>query len=181
MNKIMVSAPALDLSEIVALARRQIALQDFVTDVENALAALKEELRSVQEEDLPMAMKEAGGLSSIKLEDGATVQVKADLTLSIKAEDKPRAYKWLEDHNYGAVIATTVTTSFGKGEAPAAQALLEQLARKKYTVAMERSVHWQTLKALLLEQTQQGKKIPLDLFGARAFNKAIVKLPKKGN
>jgi len=170
--------PALDLAEIVALARRQLALQALITDVENALSALKEELRGVEEEDLPMAMKQAGNLESLKLEDGSTVQVKADLSLGIKAENKPQAYRWLEANNYGAIIRTSVIAEFGKGDLAAAERLLGTLVKRKYTVELTRAVHWQTLKALLLEQTKLGKKIPLDLFGARAYNKAIVKLPK---
>jgi nitrogen regulatory protein PII-like uncharacterized protein len=175
---LIVQPGGMNLSEIVALAKQQLALQDLVTDLENALSTLKEELRRVQEEDLPMAMAEAGGLTSMKLDDGATVTIKQDMTVGIKAEDKPKAYKWLEDHQYGAVIATSVTAEFSKGDMEKAQKLLTKLANDKYTVTLSRAVHWQTLKALLLEQTKAGKKIPLDLFGARAFNKAVVKPPK---
>ncbi len=167
-----------NLPEIVALARRQVALQGMITDNENATKDLKEQLRAVQENDLPLAMLEAGGLKKITLDSGETIEIKDDFVCGISEENREEAFNWFESHGYGALIGTTLVVEFGKGELERAQALLLALTKQKYNARVGRAVHWQTLKAFIVEQTRAAKKIPLELFGAHPFNKAIVKLPK---
>jgi hypothetical protein len=67
---------------------------------------------------------------------------------------------------------------FGKGELEKAEKVLTALQKKKLSAELTRAIHWQTLKAFVKEQTKAANKIPLEMFGAHPFNKAVVKLPK---
>lgn len=167
-----------NLQEIVALSRRQIMLEGLVEEQEAALKDLKALLAGVQLEDLPLAMSEAG-LKKFTLDTGETIDVKDDLVLSLSAERKPEAFAWLEKNGLGSVIKTVVVAEFGKGQLGEAQKLAAKLVKEKYNVHLGRDVHWQTLKALILERVRAAKPIPLELFGAHPINKANVEPPKE--
>ena len=170
-------APA-TIQEVVTLARRQIMLQKLIEDAEQSLKSLKDELRGVQEEDLPLAMQEAGGLKQFKLDTGEEIVIKEDVLVGITEEHKPEAFNWLESHGFGGIIKTVVAVEFGKGEIAKAQKLVLDLAAKKYNANLGRNVHYQTLKAFVSEQVRNASPIPMELFGVHPYNKAIVKLPK---
>lgn len=171
-----VAVPNLD--EIVALARRQVMLEELVADSEAALSSQKEMLRGVSQEDLPAAMAEAG-LRELTLDSGEKISIKPDFSVSIPAARKDEAYAWLNEHGFGGMIKTVVAVLFGKGELEKAQTLATALVKRKLTVELAQDVHWQTLKAFVAEQTREAKPIPLDLFGAIPMNKAIIKPPKR--
>jgi hypothetical protein len=175
-TKLAPSAPP-NLEEIVALARRQVAQEELVVDLENSLKAQQEILRVIQQEDLPAAMAEAG-LQKFTLDSGETIEVKDDFVVGIPKERQEEAYNWLETNGYGSIIKTLVAVEFGRGELGKAQQLADSLAKRKFNCGLARNVHWQTLKAFVVEQTNQTKPIPLDLFGAVPVNKAVVKAPR---
>lgn len=169
-----------NIAEIVALARQQIELEKLIEVHENSLKALKEELRSLSEEAIPLAMIEAGGLSKIVLDTGETVEVKPDFVCGIPKGEEEQAFDWLEKHGYGGLIRTTVVTAFGKGELPKAQKLIRDLAKQDLSPALNRTVPWQTLKAFIVESTRATRPIPLELFGAHPLNRTVIKSPKEG-
>lgn len=129
--------------------------------------------------DLPEAMKEAG-VDEIKLENGAKVSVKPDISFSISEERKPAAYGWLEANNYGGIIKTEVRSPFAKGELDKAKELVVELSQKGISASLDRDVHYQTMKAFIKERLSEGVDLPLETFGVTQFDKATVKLPKKG-
>lgn len=165
------------LDEVVALARRQLLLQELVEEQEQALSDLRGELWKVQMEDLPLAMAEVK-LEKFTLNSGEEVVIKPDFEISIKVADREKVYAWLTKHGFGGLIKTEVKAEFGKGEMERAEALLATLSAEEYNCALARSVHPQTMKAFVAEQTRAGKKIPMDLFGATPLNKAVIKAPQ---
>jgi hypothetical protein len=165
------------LKSIVSLAELQVRLEGEVVAAEEAFKAKKAALFRVQCLDLPEAMKEAG-VSELKLESlGKKIVVTPDLSFSLgkDGERKPLAFAWLEAHDFGGIIKTEVTSSFGKGEIEKAKKLYAQLAKKKLPVTMDRDVHYQTMKAFLKERLSEGVDIPLDIFGINQYDKATIK------
>jgi hypothetical protein len=167
-----------NLEEIVALSRQQVQLERLIADSETALKDLREQLRKVQEEDLPSALAELG-LKQIRLDSGEEVNIKEDFVVGIAEVNKESAFSWLEQKGFGALIKTEVKVQFGKGELAKAQALLVALGKKKLNVGLSRNVHWQTLKAFVVEQTRAARAIPLELFGAHPTTKAVITQPKR--
>jgi len=175
------STVAPQLQEIITLARRQVDLENLIEELEQALSAQKEDLRALTEEDLPNAMAEAN-LTEFTLDTGEKIQIKHDFDVGIPAERKPEALDWLDAKGYGGLIKTVVAVPFGKGDLSRAQELALKLLKAKYEgVVLNRDVHWQTLKAWVVESARATppRPVPSDLFGTRAVNKSIVKLPKQ--
>lgn len=167
------------LKEVTRLAKELLKADDAVEKAEKEFKAAKETARILREEDIPNYLQELG-LTAIKLETGETVSYKDDVRLEWDDEKKGKAFVWLEENNYGGLIKTTVTTSFGKGELEKARALLERLAEEfKDAVALKRDVNWQTMCAFLREQIEAAAVIPMDEWGAVAIKKATVKFPPK--
>lgn len=168
----------LNLEEVVALSKQQVVLEAAIEHQEEVMSRLQEQLRRVREEDLPNAMEELG-LKKITLESGETVEIKPDFVVGIPEANKTEAFNWLESKGFGGLIKTEVKVAFGKGELEKAEKLLVALGKKKLNVGLTRNVHWQTLKAFVVEQTKAAKAIPLELFGAHPTTKAVITQPKR--
>jgi len=166
------------LMSISNLALRQLSLAGQIEEAEEALKELNAKFRQISEVDLPNAMLELG-MRSFKLEDGASISVEKFYGASIKVENRPLAYKWLEDNGHGPLIKTDVTVPFGKGEEARKDAkdLMDSLKEEGFDVSLEESVHHSTLKAWAKEQIESGTALP-DLFTVFVGEKAKITLPK---
>ena len=85
------------------------------------------------------------------------------------------AYKWLRDNGYGDLIKNEIAVPFGRGEDERANDLLKTLVNNGYEPNQKTVVHPQTLKAFVKEQLESGKELPLDLLGAYAGQKTVIK------
>lgn len=163
--------------EIADLAVIQISRALYVESLEAELKIAVDNLRRVQEIDLPNAMA-AAGVMSFKLLDGKSITIKEDVYASIPKDERyPAALSWLRDNGFGDVIKNEVKVAFGKGEETQAEELFAMLVEHDWaskTVTSE-SVHSSTLKALIREQLAKGADFPMDLFGAYPTTKAIIK------
>lgn len=162
------------LQQISVLATRQLNLEGDIKEMEEALKKLGEDLRRVQEVDLPNAMAEAG-MKAFTLNNGAKITIKDDVAVSIPKDQKHEAYQWLRDNGFGDVIKHNVVVEFGKEDDEAAIRLMQYCEKQGKRAEDQQSVHAQTLKALVKEQLANGKEIPLDLFGAYPYSKAVIK------
>lgn len=162
------------IKQIADLASKQERLIQQIAAAEEDLKKLEEDLRQVSEVDLPAAMFEAG-ISSFTLENGKKVSTKEEVYASIPAAKAEEAYAWLTQNGYGSIIKHVVSASFGKDEDSRAQEFVHAAHELGLKCEDKRSVHASTLKAFVKEQLQQGKNIPLELFGAYQVTKATVK------
>lgn len=166
-----------EISEIASLASSQLAWQKKVAELEEQLKYATENLRQVQEVDLPAAMAQAG-VTSITLPSGEKVTIKEDIFASIPKDERyHEALDWLREHQLGDVIKNEIKVAFGRGEESAAEELLQILGVHHWDKQSQNniSVHPQTLKALIKEQLAKGVDIPMDLFGVVPFTKAVIK------
>lgn len=166
-----------DKATIAKLAERQLALANEVAELEEALKEKKKELQRVEEHDLPEAMDRVG-MAEFKLTDGTKISVSTFYNASIPEDRKPEAFSWLDKHGHGALIKAEVKAKFSRGEIEVAREFLDYARRFNGLtdgVALDQSVHWQTLRAFVKEQVEQGAGLPLDLFGVFIGRKAKVK------
>lgn len=174
-------AKQLTLEDVTILANKQLKLQQEVTDLGQQLAKKQKELIKIQTVDLPLAMKQAGGLTKFVLDTGFEIQAKPDISVGIKDEDKPTAFKWLRDNGYGDIIKEEFKYNFGKGEEENIKKFRELLLENGFKKFAEtESVHFQTLKSFCKERIEAGEKVPpFKLFGIFEYTKATIKPVKE--
>jgi hypothetical protein len=163
-----------DLSKIAALADQQRTLEDRVKKGEEYLKQLKEELRNVQEVQLPDAMLQCG-VREFKLENGLKISIKKFYQGKITDDHRDEAFGWLKQNGHDDIIKNIVNMQFGKGEDSKASAVLELLQANGYVAVNEKSVHPMTLKAFIREMVESGADLPLETFGVYIGNKAEIK------
>lgn len=162
------------LTQIANLAKRQQECERAVLVKEDELRQAEVELRLVQEDLLPTAMAEAG-MKAFTLDNGAKITIKDDVAVSVPADKKRDAYAWLRESGFGDLIKNTVAIDFGRGEDGNAEALKEYCQEHGMNYSDKEGVHAQTLKAFIKEQMARGVDVPLELFGAYPYSKAVIK------
>lgn len=167
---------AIDLKRLIALAEIQIKIEAEVEELESKLKERSAALRKVSEEDMPDLMSELG-ITEFRLASGRVVKIKPDIrfeAVDSRREKLPQAIAWLTKNGYGGIVKATVTASFGKGEKERAEETLKALAAKGIAVTMDEGINAQTLKSFIKERLAKEEQVPLDLFGAYPFNKAVI-------
>ena len=162
------------LNVISQLAAKQVRLDIECQQLEANLKAKQKELRQVQEKDLPDAMA-AAGCKAYTTQDGRGITIKEDISASLSEGKKGPAIEWLRSNGYGDIVSEDVTVAFGKGEEPAARALVEKLAEEGLLPVRKTNVNTATLKALIRELKAQGVDVPMETLGAYEWSKAIIK------
>ena len=163
-----------DLQTISSLAGSQRALAHRVEQLESALSEAKNELRDIQERQLPEAML-ACGVREFKLVDGSRITIKKLYFAKIPDEAGSEAFQWLTNEGHGDVIKNIVSISFGREQDEMATSVARALADQGLPVKQAKSVHPQTLKALVKELIESGKDLPLATFGVHIINRAEIK------
>ena len=166
------------LKTIAELAEKIQSQEQQVADTEEKLKKQKEELRNLQNEELPSLMQEIG-FKKFELEDGSSVNIKEIYAGSISQANKEKAFNWLRQNKFDDIIKNTVTTAFGKGEDTAAKNFMDIAEQSGYTPVQKTEVHPQTLKAFIKERVEGGDEFPMELFGAYIGYKAEIKKSKK--
>ena len=162
------------VDQIANMAKQLIAENESVSNLEITLKEAKERSRVLREETIPSAMQEEG-LTSFKLSSGQEITIRQEVYASIPAQHVTEAFAWLNDHGFGGLIKTTVTTEYGKGDSEAAVQLANDLTSKGLQTSFNEKVHPSTLKSFLKEQINAGTNIPLAIFGANPVFKAVIK------
>lgn len=166
------------LRELTSLCQQLRNAEAELEDLDQKWKDKKEEVRRISEDDIPSLMTELG-VSKIALESGEVITVKGEVEASLPKEDvekREAAFAWLEKNEHDGIIKTVVGLQFGRGELAQAKEVAKKLGDETgKPVALERTVHANTLKAFVKERLAAGEAIPMDLFQARAFQKAKVK------
>lgn len=164
-----------DLSEISALAEKQLRLEGEVDAIEQQLKDKKEELRKVEQDQLPAAMK-AARLSSFTLESGQVVSVKEDLSISVPKKRKADIIRKVrEDFGHPELISSVISVEVEKGKDNVAGEAMHQLAELGLEPSRAEDIKTPSLKKLLLDRRKEGKNDDLSYFGGFLVTKATVK------
>src|SRR5210317_1139836 len=95
-------------------------LEDDLETKEKELKELKRHIELVSGEVIPTMMQEMN-ISTLKLSDGTSVEVKPVYGASIPVEKREEAYTWLRENGLGDIIKNEITVAFGRSEDNKAQ------------------------------------------------------------
>ena len=150
------------------------AMQKQLEIQEEAIKEKKKHLEYLSGEIIPTMLSEMG-LSSLKLQDGSSVEVKTNYSATITQANKQAAFNWLRENGLGDIIKNEISVSFGRNEDNKAADYAE-LAKSQGLDPMQKlKVEPMTLKALVRERLEAGKEMPTELFNIYVGNKTTIK------
>lgn len=148
------------------------ALYDAEQKVLNLEARLKEAKKArdaIAMSSIPDLMAEMG-IEEIKMTGGRKVEVKEVLSVTPKAADRPKVMEAVVEQGAGALIKTTVSVPFGRGEDEKVKALLTLLQDQGHQAKCDTKIEPSTLKKHVRERLESGLPVDQTLFGVRQFN-----------
>ena len=148
-------------------------LEDDLVEKEKELKELKRHIELVSGEVIPTMMQEMN-ISTLKLADGSSVEVKPVYGASITVANKEAAYTWLRENGLGDLIKNEITVSFGRNEDNKASEYANLAKGQGYEPVQKLKVEPMTLKALVRERLESGQEMPSDLFNVFAGNRTKV-------
>ena len=148
-------------------------LEDEFQEKEKELKELKRHLDLLSGEVIPTMMQEMN-ISTLKLADGSSVEVKPVYGASISLAKKEEAYTWLRENGLGDLIKNEITVSFGRNEDNKAQQYAVLAQGQGYQPVQKLKVEPMTLKALVRERLESGQEMPSDLFNVFSGNRTKV-------
>ena len=163
--------------EIKSLSDQVLRLRDLEAEVKSQEEKIKQtqkEITRISEDVIPTLLSEMG-LSSLKLTDGSSVDVKPFYSASISVRNREAAYKWLRDNGLGDIIKNDVVVSFGRNEDNKAAEYANLAKSQGYQPTQKLKVEPMTLKALVRERIEKKKDIPANLFNVFVGNRTTIK------
>ena len=148
-------------------------MEDLVAAKEEELKKLKKDVDIISGEVIPTMMHEMN-LSTLKLADGSSVEVKPVYGASIPIAKREEAFKWLRDNDLGDLIKNEVTVAFGRNEDDKATQYASLAQGQGYQPVQKFKVEPMTLKALVRERVESGQDMPSDLFNLFAGNRTKI-------
>ena len=148
-------------------------LEDDLVNKEKELKELKRHIDLVSGEVIPTMMQEMN-ISTLKLADGSSVEVKPVYGASITVANKEAAYTWLRENGLGDLIKNEITVSFGRNEDNKASSYATLAKGQGFEPVQKLKVEPMTLKALVRERLESGQEMPSDLFNVFAGNRTKV-------
>ena len=148
-------------------------LEDDFVQKEKELKELKRHIELVSGEVIPTMMQEMN-ISTLKLADGSSVEVKPVYGASITVANKEAAYTWLRENGLGDLIKNEITVSFGRNEDNKASDYANLAKGQGYEPVQKLKVEPMTLKALVRERLESGQEMPSDLFNLFTGNRTKI-------
>lgn len=159
------------LGSVAVLARHLVDLQTQKAELEKVINELNSRINKLETDALPAALDKVG-LQNFTLNDGTKVELKDVVRAGLPNKDKhPQerqlALEWLVEHEHGGLIKRTLEFFLDKGfDAIALQKIIDTAANLGVKdVALDETVHTQTLAAFVREQLARGEALPASLFG----------------
>ena len=149
------------------------SLENEIKEDEEKIKIKKERADKLSGEVIPTMMKEMS-LSSLKLADGSSVEVKPVYGASIPVAKREEAFNWLRNNGLGDLIKNEITVSFGRNEDNKATAYAGLAAGQGFQPVQKLKVEPMTLKALVRERIEAGQDMPSDLFNVFAGNRTKI-------
>jgi hypothetical protein len=164
------------VNEAGSLAEQVVKLQKLEEELlakEVEYKEIKRKVELVSSEVIPTMMQEMN-ISTLKLADGTSVEVKPVYGASIPADKKEDAYTWLRENGLGDLIKNEVTVAFGRSEDNKAQQYAVLAQGQGYEPVQKLKVEPMTLKALVRERVEAGLDMPSDLFNLFTSNRTKI-------
>jgi hypothetical protein len=165
-----------DIQTLASYCQELAEIENGISYLEEQLKAHKEKADKISSEIIPNMLAEQG-LSSLKLADGSSIDVRKSYNCTIKKDQMELAYNWLRENGLGDIIKNEVAVQFGKGEDNKAEQLLTLAEQEGYEPTQKQKVEPMTLKALFRERVEAGLDMPSNLFNI--FIKDQTKIGRK--
>jgi len=165
-----------DIQTLASYCQELAEIENGISYLEEQLKAHKEKADKIGSEIIPNMLAEQG-LSSLKLADGSSIDVRKSYNCTIKKDQMELAYNWLRENGLGDIIKNEVAVQFGKGEDNKAEQLLSLAEQEGYEPTQKQKVEPMTLKALYRERVEAGLDMPSQLFNI--FIKDQTKIGRK--
>ena len=136
-----------DVDTLASYCRELQTYEEEIAELEEQIKKKREKADKISSEIIPNMLAEQG-ISSLKLADGSSVDVRKSYNCTIKKDEMESAYNWLRENQLGDIIKNEVSVQFGKGEDNKAEQLLDLAAREGYEPSQRSKVEPMTLKAL---------------------------------
>jgi hypothetical protein len=149
------------------------SLEDEFTQKEKELKELKRKVDLMSGEVIPTMMQEMN-ISTLKLADGSSVEVRPVYGASILVAKREGAFKWLRDNGLGDLIKNEITVAFGRNEDIKASDYANLAKGQGYEPVQKLKVEPMTLKALVRERLEAGQEMPSDLFNLFTGNRTKI-------
>ena len=163
-----------NISSLANQVKKLRALEDEIKGDEELIKKKKKNLEQISGEIIPTMLSEMG-LSSLKLADGSSVDVKQNYSASISVANRENAYDWLRQNGLGDIIKNEITVSFGRGEDNKAANYANLASGQGYQPTQKLKVEPMTLKALVRERIESGNSLPTEIFNVFVGNRTIIK------
>lgn len=165
-------AQDVNLTEVASLCEQLLEKQSEFDSLEERSKLLKQEINHLEEVLIPEKM---GSLAEVKLQNGRRILVESFVRANIKVEERPVAFRWLDENGQGEIIKTEVQVKYGRGEIDKAKETVAKLSDMGYAnVTLHEEVHWQTLNAWAKARFNNGGEFP-ECIGIYSGKKAKVK------
>jgi len=163
-----------NINSLATQVKKLKALEDEIKNDEELIKKKKKNLEQISGELIPTLLSEMG-LSSLKLSDGSSVDVKQHYSASISVANREKAYSWLRQNGLGDIIKNEISVSFGRGEHNKAADYAILAKGQGYQPTQKLKVEPMTLKALVRERIEAGQQVPTDIFNVFVGNRTIIK------
>lgn len=160
-----VSAPPDALASMNEKLAEAIELKEVVDQMEEDLKAAKKQLNHINTSVIPDMMVELG-IEEV-VQNGWKVKVDDFVSGSLPkdCERKAKAIAWLEEHEAGDLIKTSVSINFSRSQHNEALDIASKLHEDGYAPNVDSSVHPQTLAAFARERLRSGEPIDTEVLG----------------
>jgi hypothetical protein len=162
-----------DLDSLAVQVKTLQSLENEIIADEKSLKEKKKNLVHVSEEVIPTLLSEMG-LSSLKLVDGSSIDVKPYYAANISVANRDAAYGWLRSNGLGDIIKNDITVSFGRDEDNKAAQYANLAKGQGFQPTQKLKVEPMTLKALVRERIEAGKTMPMDIFNVFVGNRTKI-------
>lgn len=165
-----------DIQTLASFCRDLQSYENEIAKLEELVKDKKQKADKISSEIIPNLLAEQG-LSSLKLADGSSVDIRKTYNCTIRKDNMDSAYNWLRENGLADIIKNEVSVQFGKGEDNKAQQLLDLAVSNGYEPQQKTKVEPMTLKALYRERVEAGLDMPSDSFSL--FVKDQTKISRK--
>ena len=165
-----------DVDTLASYCRELQTYEEEIAELEEQIKKKREKADKISSEIIPNMLAEQG-ISSLKLADGSSVDVRKSYNCTIKKDEMESAYNWLRENQLGDIIKNEVSVQFGRGEDDKAEQLLNLAAQEGYEPSQRSKVEPMTLKALYRERVEAGLDMPSQFFNI--FIKDQTKIGRK--
>ena len=163
-----------NLNKLADKIRELQAVQKAIELDEEQIKQKKKHLEYISGEVIPTMLSEMG-LSYLKLQDGASVEVKTNYSATITQAKKEEAFNWLRENGLGDISKNEISVSCGRNEDNKAADYANLAKGQGFEPQQKLKVEPMTLKALVRERLEGGKEMPTELFNIFVGNKTTIK------